>query len=206
LYLRAALGGLDEELPRDPELRGALQVRLQSEGAESLHAELAEADPETAELVGARDAQRITRALEIIQLTGRKASELRTRGRSAELDATIVVLDREREDLETRIRLRVKAMVGGGLENEVRALLDLGLDRETPALKSVGYAETIRYQDGDLDREAWIEEIVMNTRRYAKRQRTWFRGLGGAVWSSVASGEAGADTAMRVLAELTRVK
>jgi len=206
LYLRAALGGLDEELPSDPELRDALRIRIESEGAESLHAELADLDPETAELVGVRDAQRITRALEIIQLTGRKASELRTRGRSAELDASIVVLDRDREDLEARIRLRVKVMVKEGLENEVRALLGRGLDRGIPVLKSVGYAETIRYLDGAFDREAWAEEIVVSTRRYAKRQRTWFRGLVGAAWLALAPDEGAAKMATRVLTDFTRGK
>ena len=97
-------------------------------------------------------------------------------------------------------------MVEEGLENEGRALLDRGFEREIPVLKSVGYAETIRYLDGAFDREAWAEEIVVSTRRYAKRQRTWFRGLGGATWLVQAPDEAAARMATRVLAEFTRVK
>ena len=201
LYLRAALGGLDEELPSDPELRASLRARAESEGLDALHAELAERDPETAAVVSARDAQRITRALEIIELTGRTASAQRTRGRKAEADASIVVLDREREDLEARIRARVSGMLESGLENEVRALVSRDLDSETPALRSVGFAETIRYLNGELDRETWIEEIVVNTRRFAKRQHTWFRGLTGAQWVLIPASEDTETTAGRALSQ-----
>ena len=201
LYLRATLGGLDENLPSDSELRATLRDRARTEGTEALHAELAELDPETGEMISVRDAQRITRALEIIRLSGRRASELRTRGRSAEQDARIVVLDRDRKDLEARIRARVAIMVEAGLEDEVRALLTLGLGPEQPALKSVGYVETIRYLNGDLDRDAWIEEIVVKTRRFAKRQRTWFRGLTGSEWVLVPAEESAETTANRTLSQ-----
>ena len=93
-----------------------------------------------------------------------------------------MVLDRDREELEARIRKRVAVMIEAGLEGEVQSLLDRPLPPDTPVLKSVGYAETIRYLDGDLDRDAWVERMVINTRRYAKRQRTWFRGLENATW------------------------
>lgn len=198
LYLRAALGGLDA-LPRDPTVRGRLRDRLQAEGAEALHRELAAADPETAKTVSVRDGQRITRALEIIAVTGKPASALRTRGRGAEHGARIAVLDRPRKVLEERIRERVAAMVEAGLEDEVRTLLALNLDPETPVLRSVGYAETIRYLNGELKREAWIEAIVVNTRRYAKRQRTWFRSLEGAVWVTVGEGD-GAEAVVEKIA------
>jgi tRNA dimethylallyltransferase len=153
-------------------------------------------------MVSVRDAQRITRALEIIQLSGKRASELRTRGRSAELDARIIVLDRDRKDLEARIRARVATMVEAGLEDEVRALLTRRLDPEQPALKSVGYAETIRYLNGDLDRDAWIEEVVVKTRQFAKRQRTWFRGLEKAAWVFVHPEEPAHETAEQIRAGL----
>jgi tRNA dimethylallyltransferase len=198
LYLRAALGGLDA-LPRDPKVREALRDRLQSEGAEALHRELEAADPESAKAISVRDGQRITRALEIIAVTGEPASTLRTTGRDAEHNARIAVLDRPRTILEERIRERVAAMVEAGLEDEVRALLALNLDPDTPVLRSVGYAETIRRLNGELDRKAWIEAIVVNTRRFAKRQRTWFRGLEGAKWVKAGEGEAPETTAERIL-------
>ncbi len=200
LYLRAALGGLDENLPRDPELRERLRERLRHEGSETLHAELAARDPATAAVTSPRDGQRVTRALEIIELTGKPASELRTRGRATEVPYRAVVLDRARDDLEARIRVRVDAMIEAGLEAEVRALLDRGIDPESPPMKSVGYAETVRLVAGELDRAAWREEIAVNTRRFAKRQRTWFRSLPEARWLDVAPDEDPAVTAERVAA------
>jgi tRNA dimethylallyltransferase len=198
LYLRAVLGGLDD-LPQDAALREALRERVAREGTEALHAELAERDPETAAVVSSADAQRITRALEIVMLSGEKASALRTRGRGAETPAALVVLDRSREDLEARIRARVAAMVEAGLESEVRALLARGLDPASPVLRSVGYAETVGHLNGELDRAAWLERIAINTRRFAKRQRTWFRGLAGARWLLVGVEEAPEATARRIL-------
>jgi len=126
LYLQAALGGLDAGLPRDEELRVRLRQRLETEGTEALHRDLATRDPAAAATIGPRDGQRITRALEILELTGRPASLLRTRGRTMGPGVRMVVLDRDREDLEERIRRRVAAMVAAGLEDEVRALLDRG--------------------------------------------------------------------------------
>lgn len=197
LYLRAVLGGLDD-LPRDENLRAVLRNRVREEGAEALHAELERRDPETAAAVSVRDVQRITRALEILELTGRKASELRRQGREAETVARIAVLDRNREDLENRIRARVAKMIEGGLESEVKALLHRGLDPAIPALRSVGYAETARYLRGELEREEWMEEIAINTRRLAKRQRTWFRGLPGARWIPVAAAESAEAVARKI--------
>jgi tRNA dimethylallyltransferase len=189
LYLRAALGGLDAAWPPEDRVRASLRERLATEGAAALHAELTRRDPETAGRIAPGDAQRIARALEILEVSGEKPSVLRKRGRLAEREAQIVVLDRDRDDLERRIRRRVLAMIDAGLEAEVQALLALGLDPGTPILKSVGYAETIRYLRGEIDRGTWIETISVNTRRFAKRQRTWFRGLASAVWVRVGEHE-----------------
>jgi len=203
LYLRAVLGGLDETLPGDTRVRENLQERIRREGLVSLHAELARLDPETAASVSAADEQRVARALEILALTGEKPSALRRKGKLAEGSAKIVVLDRDREDLEARIRERVGAMVVAGLEREVQSLLESGLEPSTSVMKSVGYAETVRYLRGEIDRATWIETTVVNTRRYAKRQRTWFRGLERAMWIKVAPDEEPESTAERVLRAFT---
>ena len=203
LYLRAVLGGLDETLPGDVRVREELQERMGREGLPALYAELLAMDPETAARVSPSDAHRVTRALEILMLTGKKPSALRQRGKVAERAARIVVLDRERGDLERRIRERVMAMVEAGLEGEVRALLDSGLDPGLPVMKSVGYAETIRFVRGEIDRATWMETIVVNTRRYAKRQRTWFRGIEGATWILVSPNEVPEDTTLRILGTFT---
>ena len=199
LYLRAVLGGLDERLPRDIALREELIARATREGVALLHAELVALDPETAARVAPGDAQRIIRALEIHVLTGEKPSVLRGKGKQAEREARIVILDRERADLERRIRARVEGMVESGLEDEVRRLLAMGLDPALPVMKSVGYAETVRYVRGELDRDTWIETIFVNTRRYAKRQRTWFRGIEGAKWVRISPNESHEETDARVL-------
>ena len=199
LYLRAALGGLDEGLPRDVAVRAALRERVEREGTAALHAELASRDPGTAARVSPRDAQRVTRALEILEITGRPPSELRRRGRRTVLAASVVVLDRDRADLEARIRRRAEAMISAGLLEEVRALLARGLAPDHVALRSVGIAETVRHLRGELSPEAWVEEIVVNTRRFAKRQRTWFRGIEGARWVRVGRETGPEGAAMEVL-------
>lgn len=186
MYLHAALGGFDDDLPSDEAVRARLMERVAEEGSEALHRELHEHDPGSAARIQPRDVPRITRALELIALTGEPASALRKRGRAARVPARIAVLHREKPDLERRIRARVDAMIEAGLEAEVRALREAGVSPDLPALRSVGYTETLAYLDGKLEREAWREAIVVNTRRYAKRQRTWFRGTPGAVWVPVA--------------------
>jgi tRNA dimethylallyltransferase len=200
LYLRAVLGGLDEGLPRDESLRKRLRERVQTEGIPALHAELARLDPASAARISPRDAQRVTRSLEIVLAGGRPAAEVMTRGRGSEAGARIAVLDRTREELEARIRARVGAMIREGLEGEVRALLERGIDPASPVMKGVGFAETVRLLRGDLDRTAWAELIAVNTRRYAKRQRTWFRSLTGAVWFTIPPEERPEETAGRVAA------
>ena len=204
LYLRAILGGLDENLPRDAQVREAVRERMAREGLPALHAELLALDPETAGGISPSDAQRVTRALEIHALTGEKPSVLRRKGKAAERSAQIVVLERARDDLERRIRDRVTKMVEAGLEGEVRALLDTGLDPSLPVMKSVGYAETVSYLRGEIDRATWTETIVVNTRRYAKRQRTWFRGIEEATWISASPNEAPEHIAEKIFAVFTR--
>lgn len=198
LYLRAVLGGLDESLPHDEKVRQALRRRLETEGVGALHAELAEKDPPSAIAISVRDAQRVTRALEVIELTGRPVSELRTRGRTTRIPASIVVLERDPADLELRIRRRVREMIRAGLEEEVRALESLDLEPDNPVLRSVGYAETLAYLRGKATRSEWIETIVVHTRRLAKRQRTWFRSLPDAVWIQVPADEDPHTTTQRV--------
>ena len=199
LYLRAALGGLDEPLPMDPELRESLGGRIETEGAEVLHRELAALDPRTASEISVRDKQRITRALEITLISGKPASELRTTGRDREAGADIVILDRDQEDLENRMRARIAKMIETGLEAEVRQLLERDLDPELPACKSVGVVETLEFLRGEITRDEWPQAIFLHTRQLAKRQRTWFRGLKKAEWMQVVPGEPPSETANRIL-------
>lgn len=203
MYLRAALGGFDDSLPSDPELRAQLNARLERDGPEALHAELAERDPQRATQLAPRDGVRVVRALELLALSDRPPSELRTRGREAEGGAHIVALIRDKEDLEQRIRVRIEQMIEAGLEAEVRRLLAAGVSADSTVMRSVGYAETLRYLEGDLDARAWREAMVINTRRYGKRQRTWFRGLPGAEWVFIHAGESAETVAARCLPVLS---
>ncbi|NNF07503.1 MAG: tRNA (adenosine(37)-N6)-dimethylallyltransferase MiaA, partial [Candidatus Eisenbacteria bacterium] len=181
LYLRAALGGLDDELPKDVESRAKLHERMETEGLKALHEELAEIDPKSAERISPGDSHRVLRALELYVITGKPASQLRTKGRRTDIPSRVVILHRDLEDLEERIEQRAENMVKAGLEQEVRALVDQGLTLETPVMRSVGYRETLDYFE-HKDADQWVRKIVTGTRRYAKRQRTWFRGLTHAHW------------------------
>jgi tRNA dimethylallyltransferase len=198
LYLQAVLGGIDRDLPRNDELRNHLKKRLEEKGTQTLHEELRRRDPEAAARISPRDGQRIVRALEILALTGTGPGARRRPGERGRQPARIAILDREREDLLERIRARVDEMIEAGLEDEVARLLARGLTPDLPVLRSVGYAETIALRNGAFDRAAWRERIVINTRRLAKRQRTWFRSLPGAEWFSIPRDEDPAETAARV--------
>ena len=175
MYLRAALGGFDLRLPSDPEVRKRLESECRETGSEKLYHRLRTIDPGSAENISPRDAVRIVRALELHACTGELPSGLRQRGKSLEMDSRCVVLWWDPEALETRIRERVRSMIRQGLEQEVADLLEQGASPDMPPMKSMGYAETLALMRGELSREEWEEAIVVSSRQYAKRQRTWFR-------------------------------
>ena len=172
LYMDALLYGLDE-LPGDKELRNALNQRCELEGLSVLVEELKLKDPVFASTVDVENAHRVIRALEVIQITGKTFSELRTNSSEA-IDADIFhfFLTGEREWVYDRINTRVDAMVEEGLFQEVESLIPL---RNLQALNTVGYKEVISFFDGVISKEESIAEIKKNTRHYAKRQMTWYR-------------------------------
>lgn len=172
LYMDALLYGLDE-LPGDKEVRNSLNESCEKEGLEVLVKELQLKDPEFAAQTDLENAHRVIRALEVIQLTGKPFSELRTQSSDA-IDAKIVhvFLSGEREWVYDRINVRVDKMVEEGLFEEVQGLQSL---KELQALNTVGYKEIFRHFEGDCSKEEAIVEIKKNTRNYAKRQMTWYR-------------------------------
>jgi len=172
LYMDALLYGLDE-LPGDKEVRNSLNERCEKEGLEVLVKELQLKDPEFAAQTDLENAHRVIRALEVIQLTGKPFSELRTQSSDA-IDAKIVhvFLSGEREWVYDRINVRVDKMVEEGLFEEVQGLQSL---KQLQALNTVGYKEIFRHFEGDCSKEEAIVEIKKNTRNYAKRQMTWYR-------------------------------
>ena len=173
LYIQALCEGMDDLPHADEELRKSLSDRLKNEGVESLVEELKRLDPEYYEQVDRQNPSRVLRAVEVCLQTGKPYSSLRT-GEKRKRDFRIVKvgIDWERETLYDRINRRVDMMIDEGLEAEARAVYHL---RHLNSLQTVGYREMFDYFDGTISRDEAIELIKRNSRRYAKRQMTWFR-------------------------------
>lgn len=173
LYVKALCEGMDDMPEVDAELRQRLSERLQTEGLESLVEELRQRDAEFYEVVDRKNPARVLRALEVCIATGKPYSSLRT-GTKRKRDFNIVKIgtDMPRDILYDRIDRRVDMMMEQGLEAEARSVYHL---REHNSLQTVGYREMFDYFDGEISREEAIELIKRNSRRYAKRQLTWFR-------------------------------
>ena len=180
LYIRALCEGMDELPEADETLRAELAERLKNEGLESLLAQLKELDPEFYEVVDRQNPARVTRALEVCLASGCKYSQLRKAERK-ERDFQIVKvgITMPREQLYDRINRRVDIMIEAGLEAEARAVLPY---RDCNSLRTVGYSEMFDYFDGKVTFEEAVELIKRNSRRYAKRQTTWFGRDNDIVW------------------------
>ncbi|WP_413365729.1 tRNA (adenosine(37)-N6)-dimethylallyltransferase MiaA [Lysinibacillus sp. 3P01SB] len=159
----------------DEEARNAYYTELEKVGPEAMHARLAALDPKTAETIHPNNTRRVIRALEMVELSGTsKANEEHNRGDVPLYHHLILGLDLDREKLYERINLRVDIMMEKGLLEEAKALYDEGI-RDTQAVKAIGYKELFAYFDGRSTLEEAIEAIKQNSRRYAKRQLTYFR-------------------------------
>ena len=173
LYVQALCEGMDDLPDADPALRESLKQRLESEGLDSLVAELRRLDAKYAEEVDVCNPARVMRALEVCLATGRPYSEQR-KGVTAERPFHIIKIgtDMPRDVLYDRINRRVDMMVEEGLEAEARSMYP---KRHLNALQTVGYRELFEYFDGNCTFEEAVELVKRNSRRYAKRQLTWFR-------------------------------
>jgi tRNA dimethylallyltransferase len=163
----------------DPALRERLRAEAERAGWPALHARLATLDPAAAERIGPNDAQRLSRALEVIERTGQPLSELQQGPGRAHFPWRVLklaLLPADRTALHARIAARVERMLADGLVEEVRALRQRGdLQRELPALRAVGYRQTWDYLEGGIARAELAARIVYATRQLAKRQTTWLR-------------------------------
>lgn len=178
LYVRAALDVL--EFPgTDPQLRNRIEAELESEGLEALRERLRKVDPVSAGRLG--DARRVVRALEVHQLTGRPFSSFMP-DRTYHQPAIQLGLDVERPLLHERLALRVERMVSLGLLKEVRALDAAGLRTGRTAPRALGYAQFLKVLDGLWTTEQAVEDTVVATRQFARRQFTWFRGDPRVTW------------------------
>ncbi|MBX5131402.1 tRNA (adenosine(37)-N6)-dimethylallyltransferase MiaA [Rhizobium lentis] len=178
LYFKALTGGLSE-MPDIPEvLREDLRTRLVEEGPGALYLELCDADPAMAASLNRQDGQRIVRALEVIKATGRSIADFQVRSGPVVIDADearkIVVLP-DRAVLHARINGRFEKMLQQGAEDEVKALLALGLPAEAPVMKAIGVSQIAAMLKGEMTRDEVLEKGAAATRQYAKRQMTWFR-------------------------------
>jgi tRNA dimethylallyltransferase len=178
LYFKALSAGLAAVPPIPADIRARVRARLQSEGAPALHAELARLDPATAQRITRNDRSRVARALEVAMATGRPLSDWHREGLPPLLDAghaAKVFVTCERAELVRRIEARFAAMLEAGALEEVRALAARRLDPLLPAMKAHGVPWLIRHLAGELTRAEAAAGAIMDTRRYAKRQLTWFR-------------------------------
>ena len=179
LYLEGLLYDLEfgGKASHDPLIRQALEQRLETEGAQVLYAKLLAQDPLAASKIPIQNHRRLLRALEVMQVTGQKFSDQSQHETAqARYETCILALDRPRDQLYERINARVQAMVAKGLEAEVRHLYQVAQGQLLPSVQGIGYKEWWPYLAGDMtDREAVIAAIQQNSRRYAKRQLTWFR-------------------------------
>jgi tRNA dimethylallyltransferase len=186
LYLNALLQGLAPCSGAHPALRLMLRRFLDTYGPEYLHALLEQHDPEAASRLHVNDTFRVVRALEVIFSTGMTMSAWHAMHREAlrdrEMPSIRVALIRPRCELYSRIDGRVDMMMEQGFVQEVRTILEKGFSPELKPLQSLGYRHIIRLLDGRADLPETIETMKRDTRRYAKRQLTWFRGQPGIQW------------------------
>ena len=178
LYFKALTRGLSAVPPIPPEIRDDVRARLEREGVEALHAELARRDPVSAERLKVRDRSRIARALEVVEATGRSLTDWHRESLPPLLppgEFTALFLSPEREALYARIDARFDAMLKAGALEEVEQLAARKLDPLLPAMKAHGVPALIRHLAGELTLEEAATIGRADTRHYAKRQFTWFR-------------------------------
>ncbi|MFC9224817.1 tRNA (adenosine(37)-N6)-dimethylallyltransferase MiaA [Streptomyces hygroscopicus] len=173
LYIRGAIDAL--EFPgTDPAVRARLEAELEEQGPGALHARLAAADPEAARAILPSNGRRVVRALEVIEITGRPFTA-NLPGHEAVYDTLQIGVDVERPELDERIALRVDRMWDAGLVEEVRRLEDAGLRSGRTASRALGYQQVLAALAGECTEEDAKAETVRATKRFARRQDSWFR-------------------------------
>lgn len=184
LYLEGLIRPLDDVPESDPDILRELQEELDNKGIEHLYNQLKKVDPVYADKMDGRNTQRILRAMAVYRKTGKPFSSFHEYDEYPEPneDTLVFVLNRPREHLYKRIDQRVDRMIEQGLVDEVKYLLRKGYNFRGSALKTVGYAELYNYLYGKYDLQEAIRLIKRNTRRYAKRQLTWFKRWKNVIW------------------------
>lgn len=208
LYADSLIKGIkfSEQAPADEEYRDRMFALYGDKGADYVHALLRELDPESAEAIHPNNVKRVIRALEYYHASGERISEHNKRTQSLEspYDSIRFYFTRDRNHLYRRIDKRVDMMIAQGLEAEVRALIDGGLSRNTTAMQALGYKEMADAIEGIITMEEAIELIKRDSRRYAKRQLTWFKRDTGGIWLNLdetGTAEATAERCIEIINE-----
>ncbi len=203
LYFRAYLEGIGDAPGSDETLRAELEATSLPE----LLAELEQRDPVTFARIDKENPRRVVRAVEVIRLTGKPFSEQRSVWNDetpAAKHETIFVLSRTSEDLVARIHARVDEMFALGLVQETRELLKHGLEQNKTAMQAIGYRQVVEHLRGEPRKHSGLADTVelvkIKTRQYAKRQRTWFRGLSNVKTIEIQAGERAVSVAAGILA------
>ncbi|MEW6614978.1 MAG: tRNA (adenosine(37)-N6)-dimethylallyltransferase MiaA [Thermodesulfobacteriota bacterium] len=177
LYIKALTRGLFKGPGADQELRRVLRKKAAITGSEALHKELSELDPVTAAKLHPNDSFRIIRAIEVCQLAQKPLSEYHENHgfKDSPFDTFKIGLCIDRQDIYSRIEKRVDRMIATGLVDEVKRLLDMGYTRDLNSMQGLGYKQIAGYLLGEFSLDEAILQVKQGTKRYAKRQMTWFR-------------------------------
>jgi tRNA dimethylallyltransferase len=182
-YLTSLMYGLPESPPVDPETRERLRAQLAREGQPALYRQLQEQDPDAALRIQPNDRYRTLRALEVIEATGRSLFSFAwPRTLRPDMRFLLLGIERERQDLYARIERRVDAMFQQGLVDEVKGLIEKGYTPSDPGMRGIGYRQVLAMRDGCETLPLVRRRIAGDTRRYAKRQLTFFRAVPGVTW------------------------
>ena len=206
LYVRTVLRGLWEGPPADWEFRRNLEQEAAAKGADWLYRRLVQVDPESARRLHPNDRVKIVRALEVHHLLGRPLSEEHKRHAFAEMPFAplLIGLTRERTALYRRVDDRVELELARGLVEETKRLMDRGYGRLLGSMKGLGYKQMAGYLAGGYDYDEAVRRLKRDTRRFAKRQMTWFRKEPGLQWLSIEDTESPAQVAERIVGEVRR--
>ncbi len=191
LYIKALLYGIFDGPPANYEIRKKLKAQIAAESTAALHEQLGRIDPLAADRIHPNDARRIIRAMEVYELTGKPISSFQRQfGAESTLgDWTIIGLRRPKAAESSRINSRIKKMIEEGLVDEVKSLLAEDKPLSKQASCAIGYAEIINHLKGHTTGDEAVERIKINTRRFAKSQRTWFKTFTEVNWLDVADDE-----------------
>ena len=193
LYLRALLTGLSQQLPHFPDIRDKIHEQLAVKGPKVLHDYLTSIDRTSAKRIPLNDTKRLVRAVAIDQGTGKTWSEHLEQHKKENMvrfpNTLTIGLTCEREKLYQRIEQRSHIMLNSGLQAEVQGLLNRGYGEELKSMQAIGYKHMVEYLYGEWDYPTMVQYLMRDTRRYAKRQFTWFNGMKELRWFDRTQGE-----------------